>query len=544
MASQVSSGATTRTRRDLRGMYATPIALVGAAYVAAGLFASAIQDVGQVAAIYWPAAGIAVGGLLILPRQRWPVLLAVLLALQLVHGLLVAPSIVSLVVWPVANLIGHLSIAMLGVRWGAHRLRSARDVMVFLSAALVGSVPAGLLGGTAVFFGTPDGWFAAAAATWFIGDVLGVLTVTPCMLLLGGVVVWRADRTSEVWASVTLAGTVTTVLFLLPPSPLSVHLSWLVVLPLIWTAVRTRLAGAALGIVITTFVAVAATAFDRGPFADPELSATTASVVLHLFLAGTTVTALVIASRTAESEAYQDLAEAREHLLAAVSHELRTPLTPIVGFSELLLDADRGQELDDAARDGLEIILRNGRHLTAMINDLLMFSRAHHPGGEPGRDRGLRAQPRTVDLTDLITQVLRERPDRADVAIAVGDRPVLAFADPTHVERIVVNLLDNATKYGASPIIIALDIHDRRATIRVHDRGPGVPDWFIPHLFDAFSQEVTGDTRPTIGLGLGLAICRDLAIANEGALRYEPAEPGGATFVLELPVAIGATRDV
>jgi len=323
---------------------------------------------------------------------------------------------------------------------------------------------------------------------------------------------------------------VATLLFTIQDPRYAAQLSYLVLLPLLWSAIRLRTAGVVLGVALTTVIAVTATTFDRGPFAVDSLPAGGRSVLLHLFLAGIAATALLLASRTVESETYQDVATDREHLLAAVSHELRTPLTTIVGFSELLLV--RSQTLDRQSREGLAAIHRNGTHLASLIDNLLELSGSQHGRRAPS------VGPTSV--VEVVRRHVEERDALAGVEVTTPSPDIHALVDPAHLERIVANLLNNARQHGGPPIRIEVEADEDVVELRVRDHGPGVPAWFVPKLFDPFSQELVGDRRPTSGLGLGLAICRDLATANGGTLRYDHngASQEATSFTLRLPRAM------
>lgn len=498
------------------------------AYVLAGLFSTALLQQDQVVGIYWPAAGVAVGGLLVARRRDWVAVLGCLLALQVGFNLIADNDLVTLLAWSSANTLGHLLVAWLVLRWGATTLADVRAVMAFGGAALVGSVPAALVGAVGSVHGGAALDFVGAAFAWLVGDWLGVLTIAPLVLVAAGRVPWPRGRTSELWLVVATCAVVTGTLFALPDTRYAARLSYLVLLPLVWAAIRVRTAGVVLGVVLTTVIAVTATTFGRGPFAAGGLAVGGVSVLLHLFLAGMAATALLLASRTVESETNRSIATDREHLLAAVSHELRTPLTPIVGFSELLLARDG--TLDRGTREALAVIHRNGTHLTNLIDDLLRLS-------------GLRAGIATatsVEPTDVVQVVRRhvaERDRYAGVALPPPGPEVRALVDPAHLEQIVGNLLDNAVKHGRPPVGVEARVRRDMVELCVVDHGPGAPEWLVSRLFDPFTQEVVGDRRPTTGLGLGLAISSELAQANGGVLRYERHRDGGAAFTLLLPPA-------
>jgi len=149
-------------------------------------------------------------------------------------------------------------------------------------------------------------------------------------------------------------------------------------------------------------------------------------------------TALLLASRTVESETYQDVVTDREHLLSAVSHELRTPLTTIVGFSELL--QVRSQTLDQPAREGPAAMHRNGVRRTSLIDVLLAVSGSRH---------GPRTPPVSpTNVVEVVRRHVEEREALVDVDVPATLPDVEALVDPADLERIVANLLDNARKYG------------------------------------------------------------------------------------------------
>jgi len=202
-------------------------------------------------------------------------------------------------------------------------------------------------------------------------------------------------------------------------------------------------------------------------------------------------------------------------------------LTPIVGFSELLLAKD--QTLDERTRAGLAAIHRNGTHLTALIDNLLLLN-----GSRNGHTLPAVA---VTDVVQLVRRHVAERDLLTGIELPPTESDVLALVDPSHLEQIVASLIDNALKHGGPPVRIEVEAHDETVELSVVDHGPGAPTWFVPHLFDPFAQAVVGDRRPTTGLGLGLAICRDIATANGGTLRYAQDRDGGARFTLRLPSA-------
>ncbi len=217
---------------------------------------------------------------------------------------------------------------------------------------------------------------------------------------------------------------------------------------------------------------------------------------------------------------------ARDDLLSVTSHELRTPLTPIMGFVELLLARDG---LGDEQRQLLTVIGRNAKRMLGLVDDLLMVSRL---------DAGtVRTEPRPTNLAARLEEVIGDLGAELGTVVLEADPDLEVLVDPDHLTRMVVNLLTNARRHGRPPITMTATHDGQRATVSVEDRGPGVPEDFVPRLFDRFAQATAGDRRSQTGSGLGLTIVQALAQANGGEITYRGVEPRGACFALTLPLA-------
>lgn len=498
-----------------------------AAYLGALLYALSLGVLVEMYGLIWPPAGVAVASLLLAPRRWWPALLAALFVTQVGFDLVRYDApLIPAVLWASANLTSHLVVSALVVRWGAAALDTVRRVVRFSLAVLLGSAPAGLLGALgAVLSGDPTPYLVTVAL-WITGAVVGIMMVVPLVLLAAGQVP-RSSRTPAEFVlimGVVLVGAVA--VFGPRNHLLAATLQSSLLLPVVWGALRLRLAGAAVAITLTANIALIGTTFGRGPFAGPDWTPIGSAALLRVFIVVLAVAALLIASRAQEGVSSAGLAAEREQLLAAVSHELRTPLTPIVGLSQLLLRAR--PELDPQAREWIEAIDRNGQHLTALIDDLLLLGRANR-----GR---VVTEPGEVGLAELVAQVVG---DLRDPRVRVGavEQEVRAWADRRQVRQILDNLVHNGLRHGAPPVVVEVAEVQGQARLVVTDAGPGVPDELTTRLFEPFAQPAVGDLRPTQGLGLGLAICAELADGNGGAIAHEPAPGGGARFVVHLPLA-------
>jgi PAS domain S-box-containing protein len=218
--------------------------------------------------------------------------------------------------------------------------------------------------------------------------------------------------------------------------------------------------------------------------------------------------------------------EMKSHFVAIASHELRTPLTGVLGFASTLLSHwDRLPEEERRAQVGM--IDRQARVLGRLVDDLLTMSRIE--GG------ALETRPRPVDVRHSLQELLVAVGCNDDVAVEVED-DLEVLADPDHLRQIVTNYLTNALKYGRAPIRIEAASADGAVEVRVRDQGEGVPEDFVPRLFERFAQ-APGVAQAHRGTGLGLSIVRGLARAQGGDAWYEANEPSGACFGVRLPRA-------
>lgn len=215
----------------------------------------------------------------------------------------------------------------------------------------------------------------------------------------------------------------------------------------------------------------------------------------------------------------------KQEFVSMASHELRTPLTSVLGFTETLKFRDADLTTEERAVF-LDAISRQGRRLRSLVDDLLDLSRY-----ESASD----VRPETLVLERLARTLVRESFAGSDIHLEV-DAQAVVTADPEHVTRILANLLDNAGKYGRPPIRVMAERRGSWVVLTVQDSGGGVPEGFVPHLFERFTQASTGERREAHGTGLGLAIVQTLVEQNHGDVRYVPTDHG-ARFEVRLPAA-------
>ena len=227
------------------------------------------------------------------------------------------------------------------------------------------------------------------------------------------------------------------------------------------------------------------------------------------------------------------VADMRRDFVANVSHELKTPLAAIRGYAETLRDG----ALDEppTARRFTERILSQCRRLQELLDDLLILSRLE------GMDAALDREPVDLDAVarravELLTPAAREK--RVEIELQEEDVPAVQ-GDAGNLERLLLNLLDNAIKYNRpdGKITVRVGRCGADALLEVSDTGIGIPSESIPRIFERFYRVDKGRAREEGGTGLGLAIVKHIAQAHGGQVDVESRMGRGATFRVRLPLA-------
>lgn len=229
----------------------------------------------------------------------------------------------------------------------------------------------------------------------------------------------------------------------------------------------------------------------------------------------------------------------KDDFLAVLSHELRTPLNAILGWARML----RAGTLrpDDVPR-ALETIERNANAQSQLIDDLLDVSRI-----VSGK---LRIEMHTVDLAETVAdaiETVRPTADARGVTLTSGLPHVAPVSgDAQRLRQVIWNLLSNSIKFTPRGGNVHVAVEQDGPIVRaiVSDTGQGIDPGFLPHVFDRFRQESGAGNPRRSGLGLGLAIVRNLVEAHGGAVRAASEGIGkGATFIVELPVMMGRAAE-
>lgn len=223
----------------------------------------------------------------------------------------------------------------------------------------------------------------------------------------------------------------------------------------------------------------------------------------------------------------------KDEFLATVSHELRTPLSAILIWGNLIASGRvKPQDMGNA----LHAIERSAADQSRMIEDLLDVSRILS-GKLHVHPRAGQLAPIAQAALAVVTPSAQARSIRLDVAIDPAAGSVLA--DPGRMQQVISNLLSNAVKFtpAGGRVTLQLGRHADQVQVQVTDTGRGIAREFLPHVFERFRQADASTTRAHSGLGLGLAIARELVELHGGTLTADsPGEDLGAVFTLRLPL--------
>jgi signal transduction histidine kinase len=213
----------------------------------------------------------------------------------------------------------------------------------------------------------------------------------------------------------------------------------------------------------------------------------------------------------------ESLVRSHQSLLANASHELRSPLARLKMALAMLDDAPAAER--PRLRHEIET---NLAELDALVEEVLLSSRLDA--------RSELEQRAPVDLLGVAAE------EAARIDAAAGGEPLRVPGDERLVRRALRNLLENARRYGGGQVEVQVHRRADRAEVRVDDNGPGVPEGYRERIFEAFFR-LPGHAERAGGVGLGLALVRQIAERHGGSVRCEPREGGGSRFVLALPLA-------
>jgi signal transduction histidine kinase len=223
-----------------------------------------------------------------------------------------------------------------------------------------------------------------------------------------------------------------------------------------------------------------------------------------------------------------------------MSHELRTPLNAIGGFADLI-DMGVHGPVSEAQRVALARIKANQAHLLALITDVLNFVRVDS-GRMEYTNSAVPLMPALTEVAEMLSGAIAEK--GLILVGPHGDPAAVAWGDPNRVRQVLVNLVMNAAKYtpaNGGSISLTCIVEGDATLTEIEDTGPGIAPEMLASIFEPFVQIKAGLAERQGGVGLGLAISRDLARGMHGDLTVESTVGVGSRFTLTLPRA-GSSR--
>ncbi|MGH7602900.1 MAG: MASE1 domain-containing protein [Gemmatimonadaceae bacterium] len=546
MVSQLNAAHNSRRPLQLPGRIVA-IALLYVLVARAGLQLDAVSGF---ATLVWPPTGLALAAVLLCGYEVWP---GVLIGAVVANVLTGAPIVVALGIG-----VGNTLEVLIGAYalWGIPGFKRSLDRVVdaiglVALAGRLATVVAASIGVLSLYLGgiVDHSHFGETWRAWWLGDAIGAVFVAPLILVwTDRSVAMPALRRVIEAAALTIAVLLTSfIIFIVPPTrgQAGFNESYIFFPLLIWAAVRFGQRGAVSMTFLVSVIAVWGTALGRGPFIHSTLHASL--FALQTFMGVTAATFLVLGASTAEREnAVDDLSTAHEvaananraktEFLAVMSHELRTPLNAIAGYSELLALGLDGP-LSEKQSDTIARIRRNQRHLLELIEEVLSFAKIEAGSTE------IVPQPVLVNdaftgLEPLVRPQLEAK--RLELTRDPIDQRLAVYADASKLQQILLNIIVNAIKFTPRGGLIRLSGREDAdgVTMSVADTGIGVPSENLSQIFEPFFQVDSGRTRVYSGVGLGLAIARDLAHAMDGEIAFESVFGQGSVVSVTLPRAL------
>ncbi len=515
--------------------------LLFALYVLTARLGLSFFAVGGVATPVWAPTGIALGALTIRGRRLWPVVAAAAFAVNASIGLPLWSAALIACGNTMEALIGSSVLRLLGFERELGRLR---DVLALLLVALGSTTVSATVGFVAALTGGlhPREGFGELWAVWWVGDVMGALLVAPAIF------VWstarpRLSRHPLRWIEGLVLGVtlvlMTQVIFHRYPTLYAFRIvrgTYALFPPLIWAALRFEQRGTTAALLLVAILAVPGAASGTGPFsgAPPE----DRLVMVQFYMGVTVASMLTLGAALAERRA---ALRARDEFISIASHELKTPLTALrLRVASAIEQASGwsnggGASVERLART-LDACDKASRRLVVLTDDLLDVSRL------AGGRFPLHLEPCAVmDVVEEAVGRLRDQAAAARSSILVEGAPSISGVwDCSRLEQVLTNLLSNAIKYGdGKPIHVRASAKEGWLTIQVQDGGQGIALADQERIFRPFER--VEDKKRVGGMGLGLYIGRQIAIAHGGRLTVQSAPPNGASFSLELPLAAPAS---
>ncbi|MBA3789348.1 MASE1 domain-containing protein [Patescibacteria group bacterium] len=511
---------------------------------------SYIHAAGTAPSFIWPAAGIALGGLILWGSALWPAIALASFLQLLLNG---NPLLIAIVI-ALANagqaLLGAYLLKQLKFHPKIERLYDT-FVLVLITVLVTMVVPtigiwiefvSGLL---------PITNLSSSWGHWWSGEILSILIMTPLILrwISAPRFTWKRKELGETILAFGFLGAIDIFLFWTPYTTfVQISLIYIMLVPLFWIALRMGVRATTLALFLNAFLVLVGTAVGF-PATHAVAALGTRLLQSEIFLIIISLIFLILASIAEErknaADALRDHVEqlekavarisiedtAKSEFIATLAHELRNPLAPLVSSLDILrmgsLSAIDQEELVEVMGRSIAMI----RHL---LDDLLDISRISR--------QKFKIEKEVVDLSEIIMRSVRmveplmQERDHT-FTLNLPPETINLNVDPVRFEQILLNLLNNAAKYTEPGGTIKLEVKIIPGTItmRICDSGIGIESSLLKHIFDPFMQIERGNRKRTAGLGIGLSLARTLVELHGGTIEAQSAGPGqGSEFIVRL----------
>lgn len=526
-----------------------------AVYFGAGKLGLSFAAVNSSASAVWPPTGIALAALLLFGYRVWP---AIFIGAFFVN-LTTAGTVLTSLGIAAGNTLEGVAGAYLVNRYAGGRGAFWRAQNIFRFATLAGLVATTIsatVGVTSLALGGFATWpqFGSVWLTWWLGDVVGAITIAPLVMLwyTEPLITWDRDRALEAGALFVSALTLGVMVFV-GPVVSNYPLAFLCLPVLAWAAFRFGQREVATAVAMLSLLATWATELGAGPFV--MATRNESLLVVQMFMGTIALVTLPMAALVAEQSRTRTIERAARHdaeganrakdvFLAMLSHELRNPLAAIASALNIVRLA---KPTDDRTPGAVDIIDRQAKHLSRLVDDLLDVSRINSGKITLQKER----VEMTVPLGRAVEGVRPLLSARGHAfEIELPEEAVWVDGDITRVAQIFSNILNNAAKYTpeGGRVVLALEKERGNAIVRIRDSGVGIPASLLPRIFEPFTQGEQAIERAEGGLGLGLTLARRLVELHGGRIEAQSGGTGrGSEFTVYLPLsaaqpAIARTR--
>jgi signal transduction histidine kinase len=481
----------------------------------------------------WPPTGVSVAALLLLGIRVWPGVALGALISNLSNGAGISTSLLITVGNTLAPVLAWILIRRVArFELRLERISDVAGVMVLggpvsmTVSATLGSLALALTG---ALHGSAYG---STWLTWWVGDSIGVVIVTP-LILVAAAMCWRSARLDGWHAFEAIAVVACIVGTSLGVFMTSAPLMYLVLPVAAWAAVRFFQLGAAVAVAVVAAVSITLTVHGSGPFVR-DLSTTGSLIALQAFNGAFALTTFMLAAASLQNALAQRAlrAEAAElegllrqerlaafgEMTSAIVHDLRNPLGTIMNSHYLIRDS-LGESVDGDVAFALDLAESETARAQRLTEELLDYRRSK------------RLVLSEVDLRDLLDHVIDVTPPPSGIAVALDCPALPVRLDSGQVVQVMTNLVQNAYESmgerGALELNGAVD--GESVIVEVADSGPGMDPGTIDKLFDPFFSTKSS------GTGLGLAIVKKLVESHGGKVTLGNRPGGGALVTVSLP---------